>query len=286
MVPGRLRYWRQRPKSDALTNAPRTAPECAASARIAAVKPAHVLGSGASSDVARTSKRSSRAAVKVSAARRATLPGLQPGFTDPRQKTRGSRAGHAGIASRHAAHRFSHSPTCAKYGFGTRTPRAAKPACLAIARHGAGSFSHLWPVAPASHAATTSGSGAREDRQERREQVVRLVLLRVAVVVEHVEGVLEDDERVRARREDGGDAGRRARRARRPRRARGNAPVQFSFDLLPRLRRGEGRAVERRELGLGRPGARAVREKKHKEAAGHSTAFGYHSLRYLLVRYW
>ena len=33
-------------------------------------------------------------------------------------------------------------------------------------------------------------------------------------------------------------------------------------------------AVERRELGLGRPGARAVREKKHKEAAGHSTAFG------------
>ena len=122
---------------------------------------------------------------------------------------------------------------------------------------------------------------AREDRQERREQVVRLVLLRVAVVVEHVEGVLEDDERVRARREDGGDAGRRGRRARRPRRARGNAPVQLSFDSLPRLRRGEGRAVERRELGLGRPGARAVREKyQHKEAAGHSTAFGYHSLRY------
>jgi hypothetical protein len=36
--------------------------------------------------------------------------------------------------------------------------------------------------------------------------------------------------------------------------------------------------VERRELGLGRPGARAVREKyQHKEAAGHSTAFGYRS---------
>ena len=116
---------------------------------------------------------------------------------------------------------------------------------------------------------------AREDRQERREQVVRLVLLRVAVVVEHVEGVLEDDERVRARREDGGDAGRRGRRARRPRRARGNAPAQLSFDSLPGLSRGKRLAVERRELGLGRPGARAVREKyQHKEAAGHSTAFG------------
>ena len=90
---------------------------------------------------------------------------------------------------------------------------------------------------------------------------MRLVLLRVAVVVEHVEGVLEDDERVRARREDGGDAGRRARRTRRPRRARGNAPEQLSFDSLPGLSRGKRVAVERRELGLGRPGARALREK-------------------------